>query len=355
MVDLSGPINMDTFMHCMTNIRLGKDEYKELTPKKKEEVDAKKKEKKMQTQTVPEMQTELKELLEKLSSAADEREAAPRDSTIVTYPPCSFTREAVLQTLGLEEPATDTEIKKEFQKRAAAQLSYWLVEAQKGLKSSNGKRPASTISVTIAGSSSKADAQTRQRRARQYQYVELVNRGERLLSEEPPEIQAAIDLFEQAATLDPDKPSGHMNLAIAHQRAGRHLDASQSFLDAMARYPADSEKWVTACAMAYDQRCHVAKGHPWACQAMPPPPEWMSSRADVLRMATRLVQAEGGVKQAVAWVMKAEAEEALGHLQEAARSYMHAAKQCKLDGESANQDVFAQRARDVLGKLRVSK
>ena len=86
MVDLSGPINMDTFMHCMTNIRLGKDEYKELTPKKKEEVDPKKKEKKMPTQTVPEMQTELKELLEKLSSAADEREAPPRDSTIVTYP-----------------------------------------------------------------------------------------------------------------------------------------------------------------------------------------------------------------------------------------------------------------------------
>ena len=47
--------------------------------------------------------------------------------------------------------------------------------------------------------------------------------------------------------------------------------------------------------------------------------------------------------------MKAEVEEALGHLQEAARSYMHAAKQCKLDGESANQ-TFAQRARDVLGK-----
>ena len=125
MVDLSGPINMDIFMHCMTNIRLGKDEYKELTQKEGRSRTEKEGEK-MPTQTVPEMQTELKELLEKLSSAADEREAPPRDSTIVTYPPGS-PREGGISDPRLLQPATDTEIKKEFQKRAAAQLrtGWW--------------------------------------------------------------------------------------------------------------------------------------------------------------------------------------------------------------------------------------
>ena len=54
----------------------------------------------------------------------------------------------------------------------------------------------------------------------------------------------------------------------------------------------------------------------------------------------------------MAWVMKAEGEDAAGQLQEAAGSFMKAAKLCKLSGDAANQEEFAARARDVLGRLK---
>ena len=259
-------------------------------------------------------------------------------------PPCGLTREAVLQTLGLKEPATDAEIKAAFQKKAADQLSVWLVDAQnKKVKT----RPVTTTKKAEAsGVTPGLPAEQR--------YVELVDKGERMLREEPPDVAAAIESLEQAITLRPDEPKAHMTLAIALQCSDRHLDASQRFLDGMARYPPGSQRWVQACCMAYEERCHVAQpGRPWACEAQPAPPEWMSSPKEVVRMATRLLKVD--VEATMAWVMKATAEEAAGQLQEAAGSYMKAAKLCKVSGDAANQDEFAARARDVLGRLKGAK
>tara|TARA_B110001452_G_scaffold254418_1_gene245971 strand:- start:608 stop:1837 length:1230 start_codon:yes stop_codon:yes gene_type:complete len=296
--------------------------------------------------------------------AIPKRPTPHRDSFYTeTYPPCSFTREAVLQMLELDEPASDEQIKKAFQKRAASQTSVYLQESQSP-RDEGGKRPAAASRPLAAPRVERVGRQ----------YVDLVNRAEDLLSApdgdgrpgEDLSIPTAVELLEKAITLHPDRASAHMNLAIAHQRADRPLDASQSFLDAMARYKAGSEKWVTACCMAYDQRCRAvdavagggrddgvycttseAAGHP---SALPAPPEWMSSPKDVLRMATRLVEADG--EATMAWAMKAEAEEAAGELQEAARSYMKATALCKAKGDAANQAIFTARARDVLARLK---
>jgi tetratricopeptide (TPR) repeat protein len=79
--------------------------------------------------------------------------------------------------------------------------------------------------------------------SRSSRYADMVNRGEALLSKAKPDIPAAVRLLEQAVALNPDKPAAHMNLAIAHQRSDRHIEASLAFLAAMERYPESTEKW----------------------------------------------------------------------------------------------------------------
>jgi len=187
-------------------------------------------------------------------------------------------------------------------------------------------------------------------------YVDLVNRGEDMLSARKPNIPAAVRLLEQAIALNPNKPSGHMNLAIAHQRSDRHLEAYHAFLAAMARYPEGTEKWGTATCMAYDMLCNLAQENGLddiycTCAALPPRPEWMASPEQVLQMATRLVKVADDPKP---WTMKGEAEEALDLLQEAARSYMKACSLLKAKGakEDATREYWMTRARDVLGRLR---
>ena len=181
-------------------------------------------------------------------------------------------------------------------------------------------------------------------KSRSSRYADTVNRGEALLSQAKADIPATVRLLEQAVAMNPDKPAAHMNLAIAHQRSDRHIEASLAFLAAMERYPESTEKWfVTLAAQlhrpyrslpelhrqctrrrvnncltralhycgrcraahaAYDSRCFAAQEQPCfgragpycecsGCAALPPKPEWMSSAESVLRMATRLAAAVG--------------------------------------------------------------
>lgn len=197
-----------------------------------------------------------------------------------------------------------------------------------------------------------------------HRYAELVNRGEALLRKQRPDIPGAIRLLEQAISVNPAKPGGHMNLAIAHQRSDRYLEASQAFLAAMERFPEGTEKWAIAACMAYDQLCNVVTGHPckgrdsvWctceACAALPPKPEWMGSAQGVLEMANRFLQLDG--TSTMFWSMKGEAEDALGNLKEAAQSYMKAASLFKNKNDDSNKEILANRARDVLRRIQLEQ
>ena len=91
-------------------------------------------------------------------------------------------------------------------------------------------------------------------KSRSSRYADTVNRGEALLSQAKPDIPAAVRLLEQAVALNPDKPAAHMNLAIAHQRSDRHIEASLAFLAAMERYPESTEKWFVTLAQLHAAR-----------------------------------------------------------------------------------------------------
>ena len=97
-----------------------------------------------------------------------------------------------------------------------------------------------------------AQAGPAESKSRSSRYADMVNRGEALLSKAKPDIPAAIRLLEQAVALNPDKPAAHMNLAIAHQRSDRHIEASLAFLAAMERYPESTEKWFVTLAARID-------------------------------------------------------------------------------------------------------
>ena len=97
-----------------------------------------------------------------------------------------------------------------------------------------------------------AQAGPAESKSRSSRYAGVVNRGEALLSKAKPDIPAAIRLLEQAVALNPDKPAAHMNLAIAHQRSDRHIEASLAFLAAMERYPESTEKWFVTLAARID-------------------------------------------------------------------------------------------------------
>ena len=91
-------------------------------------------------------------------------------------------------------------------------------------------------------------------KSRSSRYADTVNRGEALLSQAKPDIPAAVRLLEQAVAMNPDKPAAHMNLAIAHQRSDRHIEASLAFLAAMERYPESTEKWFVTLAQLHTTR-----------------------------------------------------------------------------------------------------
>ena len=109
-----------------------------------------------------------------------------------------------------------------------------------------------------------AQAGPAESKSRSSRYADMVNRGEALLSKAKPDIPAAIRLLEQAVALNPDKPAAHMNLAIAHQRSDRHIEASLAFLAAMERYPESTEKWFVTLAARIDPCPN--KNDPFACR-----------------------------------------------------------------------------------------